>query len=183
MIYIPYYHALALPDVSCYFQVDYLNGMSDQPVSTGDKVLFLMLKEDKKEGEEISAEDIFPIAVRGVVESIDNEWALVHTTNRVNLDSIQIEGKNFRLEMRMRPDIDDLDPDERKERFQRMRSAMLQTLQGSQWMEGARSHMLRWKNMNEILSFTSAFLHISNEEKFAILREDSVARRSSNESR
>lgn len=177
MIYIPYYHALALPDVSCYFQVDYLNGMSDQPVSTGDKVLFLMLKEDKKEGEEISAEDIFPIAVRGVVESIDNEWALVHTTNRVNLDSIQIEGKNFRLEMRMRPDIDDLDPDERKERFQRMRSAMLQTLQGSQWMEGARSHMLRWKNMNEILSFTSAFLHISNEEKFAILREDSVARR------
>lgn len=151
--------------------------MSDQPVSTGDKVLFLMLKEDKKEGEEISAEDIFPIAVRGVVESIDNEWALVHTTNRVNLDSIQIEGKNFRLEMRMRPDIDDLDPDERKERFQRMRSAMLQTLQGSQWMEGARSHMLRWKNMNEILSFTSAFLHISNEEKFAILREDSVARR------
>ena len=91
MIYIPYYHALALPDVSCYFQVDYLNGMSDQPVSTGDKVLFLMLKEDKKEGEEISAEDIFPIAVRGVVESIDNEWALVHTTNRVNLDSIQIE--------------------------------------------------------------------------------------------
>ena len=31
--------------------------------------------------------------------------------------------------------------------------------------------MLRWKNMNEIVSFTSAVLHISNEEKFAILRE------------
>ena len=176
MIYIPYYNALALPDVSCYFQLDYLNGQSDQPVSAGDKVLFLMLKNEKQEGE-IEAEDIFPIAVRGVVESIDNQWALVHTTNRVNLDSIQVTGKSFRLEMRMRPDIDDLDPDEKEERFQKMRAAMLQTFQGSQWMEGTRSQMLRWKNMNEIVTFTSPMLRISNEEKYEILKEDSTAKR------
>lgn len=176
MIYIPYYNALALPDVSCYFQLDYLNGQSDQPVSAGDKVLFLMLKNEKQEGE-IEAEDIFPIAARGVVESIDNQWALVHTTNRVNLDSIQVTGKSFRLEMRMRPDIDDLDPDEKKERFQKMRAAMLQTFQGSQWMEGTRSQMLRWKNMNEIVTFTSPMLRISNEEKYEILKEDSTAKR------
>ncbi len=143
MIYIPCFNVLTLPDVSCYFRLDYLNGMSDQPVKAGDKVLFLMLKE-QREGGEIEAEDIYPIAVRGVVESIDNQWALVHTTNRVNLDSIQVEGKSFRLEMRMRPDLNDLDPDEKEERFQKMRSAMLQ---------------------------------ISNEEKYAILEEDSVAKR------
>ena len=143
MIYIPCFNVLTLPDVSCYFRLDYLNGMSDQPVKAGDKVLFLML-EEQREGGEIEAEDIYPIAVRGVVESIENQWALVHTTNRVNLDSIQVEGKSFRLEMRMRPDLNDLDPDEKEERFQKMRSAMLQ---------------------------------ISNEEKYAILEEDSVARR------
>lgn len=143
MIYIPCFNVLTLPDVSCYFRLDYLNGMSDQPVKAGDKVLFLMLKE-QREGGEIEAEDIYPIAVRGVVESIDNQWALVHTTNRVNLDSIQVEGKSFRLEMRMRPDLNDLDPDEKEERFQKMRSALLQ---------------------------------ISNEEKYAILEEDSVAKR------
>ena len=143
MIYIPCFNVLTLPDVSCYFRLDYLNGMSDQPVKAGDKVLFLMLKE-QREGGEIEAEDIYPIAVRGVVESIENQWALVHTTNRVNLDSIQVEGKSFRLEMRMRPDLNDLDPDEKEERFQKMRSALLQ---------------------------------ISNEEKYAILEEDSVAKR------
>ena len=143
MIYIPCFNVLTLPDVSCYFRLDYLNGMSDQPVKAGDKVLFLMLKE-QREGGEIEAEDIYPIAVRGVVESIDNQWALVHTTNRVNLDSIQVEGKSFRLEMRMRPDLNDLDPDEKEERFQKMRSALLQ---------------------------------ISNEEKYAILEEDSVEKR------
>ena len=176
MIYIPCYNVLTLPDVSCYFRLDYINGMSAQPVKAGDKVLFLMLKE-QREGGEIEAEDIYPIAVRGAVESIDNQWALVHTTNRVNLDSIQVEGKSFRLEMRMRPDLNDLDPDEKEERFQKMRSAMLQTFQGTQWMQGDRSYMQRWKNMNEIVTFTSALLQISNEEKYAILEEDSVARR------
>ena len=138
MIYIPCFNVLTLPDVSCYFRLDYLNGMSDQPVKAGDKVLFLML-EEQREGGEIEAEDIYPIAVRGVVESIENQWALVQTTNRVNLDSIQVEGKSFRLEMRMRPDLNDLDPDEKEERFQKMRSAMLQTFQGTQWMQGGRS--------------------------------------------
>lgn len=176
MIYIPCFNVLTLPDVSCYFRLDYLNGMSDQPVKAGDKVLFLMLKE-QREGGEIEAEDIYPIAVRGVVESIENQWALVHTTNRVNLDSVQVEGKSFRLEMRMRPDLNDLDPDEKEERFQKMRSAMLQTFQGTQWMQGDRSYMQRWKNMNEIVTFTSALLQISNEEKYAILEEDSVAKR------
>ena len=176
MIYIPCYDVLTLPDVSCYFRLDYLNAMADEPVNVGDKVLFLMLTREK-ESEEIVPEDVFPIAVRGVVESIDSQWALVHTTNRVNLDSIQIEGKKFHLEMRMRPDLDDLDPDEKQERFQNMRAAMLQAFQGSQWMQGDRSYMLRWKNMNEIVTFTSALLKIDDEEKFEILKEDSIAKR------
>ena len=66
MIYIPCYNVLTLPDVSCYFRLDYLNAMSDQPVKAGDKVLFLMLNSEKSEHEDIKAEDILPIAVRGV---------------------------------------------------------------------------------------------------------------------
>ena len=48
MLYIPYYNVLSLPDVSCYFQVEYLNSLSDKPVSTGEKVLFLMLKKGRR---------------------------------------------------------------------------------------------------------------------------------------
>ena len=38
MITITYYNMLSLPNVSCYFQLEYLNGKSDKPVSAGDKV-------------------------------------------------------------------------------------------------------------------------------------------------
>ncbi len=176
MIYIPYYNVLSLPDVSCYYQLNYLNSMSDKTISAGDKVLFLMLKSNKKEGE-ITAQDIYPIATRGIVESIEGEWALVHTTTRVNLDSIQVQGKHYQLEMRVRPDVEDMDPEDVKKRFHKMRSDMLQELEGTQWLMGARNYVMRWQNMNELVTFTSGMLQISSEEKYAILEEDSVAKR------
>ena len=176
MIYIPYYGALTLPDVSCYFKLDALEEMADKPIEVGDKVLFLMLKESKKD-DEIRAEDIYPIATRGVVESIEGEWALLHTTSRVNLDSIQADGKSFHVEMRTRPEINDLDPEEQNKRFQKMRSDMLEALEGTQWLMGARNYVMRWNNMNELVSLTSAMLQISSDEKYAILAEDSVAKR------
>ncbi|HJC40234.1 MAG TPA: endopeptidase La [Candidatus Intestinimonas pullistercoris] len=170
---------LSLPDVSCYFQLEYLNSKSDKPVAAGDKVLFLMLTRDEKEGH-ISAEDVYPIATRGVVESIENEWALVRTTSRVDLDGIQPDGKHFQAQLRTRPEISDLDLEEQQERFQKMRAAMLDALEGTQWLMGARNYIMRWSNMNELITFTSSMLQISSEEKFAILAEDSVARRAEN---
>ena len=176
MITISYYNALSLPDVSCYFQLKYLNEHADQPVSAGDKVLFLMLKSQKKD-EDVTAEDIYPIATRGVVEQIEGEWALLRTTSRVNLDSIQRDGNAFQVELRTRPEINDLDAEEQSRRFQKMRGDMLATLEGTQWLMGVRDHVMRWRNMNELITFTSSILQISNEEKYAILAEDSVAKR------
>ena len=176
MITISYYNALSLPDVSCYFQLDYLRGRSDQPVNVGDKVLFLMVKSQKKE-DEITAEDVYPIATRGTVESIEGEWALLRTTSRVNLDAIQRDGNAFHVEMRTRPEINDLDMEEQNRRFRKMREDMLATLEGTQWLMGVREHVMRWRNMNELITFTSSVLQITNEEKYAILAEDSVAKR------
>lgn len=176
MIYFPYFGALTLPDVSCYFKLDALKEMSDKPIEVGDKVLFLMLRRSEKENE-IRAEDIYSIATRGVVESIEGEWALLHTTSRVNLDSIQAEGQSFHVEMRTRPEINDLDSEEQNKRFQKMRSDMLETLEETQWLMGARNYVMRWNNMNELITLTSTMLQISNDEKYEILAEDSVAKR------
>ncbi len=176
MITLSYYNAVSLPDVTCYFQLAYLNAHSEQPVAPGDKVLFLMLRREKPEGQ-VTPEDIYPVATRGVVERIEGEWALVRTTSRVNLDSVQADGKHFHAELRTRPELNDLDAQEQQERFQKMRTAMLEALEGTQWLLGARDSILRWRNLNELITFTSPMLQISAEEKYALLAEDSVARR------
>ena len=75
------------------------------------------------------------------------------------------------MEMRTRPEINDLDAEEQQERFQKMRTAMLDALEGTQWLMGARNYIMRWRNMNELVTFVSSMLQISNEEKYAILAE------------
>ena len=176
MITISYYNMLSLPDVPCYFRLDYLNEKSNKPVSVGDKVLFLMLKQDVNNSQ-LSSENIYPIATRGVVESIEGEWALLHTTSRVDLDAIQVDGKRIHVELRTRPEINDQDLEEQQERFLRMRSDMLDALKGTQWLMGARDSVMAWRNLNELITFTSSMLQINNEEKYAILSEDSVSKR------
>ena len=176
MIYIPIYNAISLPDVSCYFQKEYLNQMSESEIQAGDKVLFMQLKEEK-EKETITGEDIYPIAVWGEIESIDGDWALVHTTGRVNVLSVEKEGEQFQAELSVRPDIEDANEEDLKERFRKMRSALVRVLQGNSLMPSLRNYVMRWKNMNEMIAFTSSVLQASNEEKYAILEEDSVEKR------
>lgn len=176
MIYIPIYNAISLPDVSCYFQKEYLNQMSESEIQAGDKVLFMQLKEEKEKGT-ITGEDIYPIAVWGEIESIDGDWALVHTTGRVNVLSVEKEGEQFQAELSVRPDIEDANEEDLKERFRKMRSALVRVLQGSSLMPSLRNYVMRWKNMNEMIAFTSSVLQASNEEKYAILEEDSVEKR------
>lgn len=176
MIYITYYNMLSLPDVSCYFQLEYLKSRSDKAISVGDKVIFMMLKSQKKAGE-VTAEDIYPVATRGSVESIGDDWALIRTTGRVALDSVSVNGNSFNAEMRARPDIEDMDASELNDRFQRMRSALLKTFQDTEWLPGSRNTIMRWTNINELVTFTSTLLQIPSEDKYAILEEDSVNRR------
>ena len=173
MIYITYYNMLSLPDVSCYFQLDYLKRHSDKEISAGDKVIFMMLKSEKKESE-VTAADIYPVATRGIIESIGDGWALIRTLGRVSLDSVSVNNGTFNAEIRSRSDIEDMDPALIDEKFQSMRSALLKTFKDTEWLPGSRNTIMRWTNINELVTFSSTLLQISNEDKCAILEEDSL---------
>ncbi len=173
MIYITYYNMLSLPDVSCYFQLDYLKRHSDKEISAGDKVIFMMLKSEKKESE-VTAADIYPVATRGTIESIGDGWALIRTLGRVSLDSVSVNNGTFNAEVRSRSDIEDMDPALIDEKFQSMRSALLKTFKDTEWLPGSRNTIMRWTNINELVTFSSTLLQISNEDKYAILEEDSL---------
>lgn len=173
MIYITYYNMLSLPDVSCYFQLDYLKRHSDKEISAGDKVIFMMLKSEKKESE-VTAADIYPVATRGIIESIGDGWALIRTLGRVSLDSVSVNNGTFNAEIRSRSDIEDMDPALIDEKFQSMRSALLKTFKDTEWLPGSRNTIMRWTNINELVTFSSTLLQISNEDKYAILEEDSL---------
>ncbi len=176
MIVIPYYDLLALPDVTCYLQADQLKNMAVELNEDESEVIFLMMRQQKETGD-LTAEDFYPIATSGRIEHTDNEeWVLLTTTDRVNVEDIRVENGDISLETAVRPDIMDISEEDTEESFRKMRTAFIQEISGTQWSMGA-GYAMRWRNINELISFTSGMLHITNEEKYAILAEDSLARR------
>ena len=95
---------------------------------------------------------------------------------------IRVEDTRYALAL-MSADVEarsgeqDLDAEEAKLRFDKLRTSMLKFIQRFQWGIWARSYVLHWKNVSEVVSALSAYLNLTNEEKYAILETDSTRER------
>ena len=70
MLVIPVYDLALLPGASLYLKKEYYEELAGKQAEQGASVIFLMLKQHKQRPD-IKPEDIYPIAVTGVVESVD----------------------------------------------------------------------------------------------------------------
>lgn len=178
MFIIPIYDMIILPGVTYYFKSDVFRELKIPEFKAGDSVLFMMLKEDKNIGE-MYPDDFFKIGVSGTVEGIDGEGNVsIRTKNRENLERISV-GEDLSLQALTteRAQVDDVGPEEQKERFEKVRASILRFIQGFQWGIWARSYILHWKSMEEAVSAISSYLNLSNEERYAILAADSMSGR------
>lgn len=178
MFIIPIYDMIILPGVTYYFKNDVFQELKIREFKAGDSVLFMMLKEDKNIGE-MYPDDFYRIGVSGTVEGIDGEGNVsIRTKNRENLERITVtEGARLQAVTTERAQVEDMNPEEQKERFEKMRASMLRFIQGFQWGIWARSYILHWKSMEEAVSAISSYLNLTNEERYAILAADSIGGR------
>lgn len=177
MIAVPIYDMTILPGVTFYFKGDVFHELNIQDVKAGEEITFLMLKEDRKRSE-MQAEDFYPIGVYGKIEAIDSEGNIsVRTESRVNVKIVEISESDIQIEIKERKDDVDLSVEELQERFGRMRDTLLRFAQGFQWGIWARSYILHWKSMSEIVSALSGYLNLTDEEKYAILAADKLSER------
>lgn len=177
MITVPFYNIIVVPGVVLYFQSAYFQELTRQKAKEKEKILFLMLKEDKKR-EEMAAEDFYPIGIVGVVEGIDKEGNIgVRMLHRVNVDKIEIEDGEIYAEATERADIEDMDEQERAKRLRDVKASLVQYMEGKQWGILARGYIMQWKSMSEMMAAMSYQLGASNEEKYAILEADTISER------
>lgn len=178
MLIIPIYDMIILPGVTYYFKNNVFQELKIQEFKVGDPVLFMMLKEDKNIGE-MYPDDFYKIGVSGTVEGIDGEGNVsIRTKNRENLERITVtEETRLQAVTTERAQVEDMDPEEQKERFEKMRASVLRFIQGFQWGIWARSYILHWKSMEEAVSAISSYLNLTNEERYAILAADSTGGR------
>lgn len=177
MITVPFYNIIIVPDVIYYFQGEYFQEVVGKRVELDEKVVFVMQKdEDKKEN--ATAEDFYPIGIYGVVEVVDKEGNVgIKTSKRVNITELTVQDNEILVKITDREDIEDMDEQEQKKRYDEVRTAFMHYMAGSQFGLVARNYMMQWRSIGEMTATLSYRLNISNEEKYAIIAADTVSER------
>ena len=173
MFTMPVYDMMLLPGVTFYFKKDIFQQMGNQDAKAGDDVLFLMQRTDK-DRKELTPEDFYPVGVSGKLDSVDNEGNIrIRTVARVDLSDLEMAEDGILANASIRPDTEDITPEEEKAIFDRVKNVLLNYISQFQWGVLARNYVLHWKNLEETLCAVSGYIHIPWEDKYRIIETDS----------
>ena len=173
MITIPVYELLLLPGVTFFFKKDMFPKGRITEENIGEEILFVLQKKEMVPGE-ISMENIFPVGVLGTIESIDEEGSIKVTTKcRVQVSSVEYADGAVQAEAVDLPDIQDISPEEEKEKFDAIKKELMDFAKGFQWGVWVRSMIYHWKSYPEAICALAGYMSLSWEEKYHILEADS----------
>ncbi|MBR6840188.1 MAG: endopeptidase La, partial [Oscillospiraceae bacterium] len=123
--------------------------------------------------------DFYPIGVAGnIAELNQNGYCVIRTQHRVNLEDVRVyPDHTIRLMTSRRRDTEDLDPAEEQEKLKALIREMRSYAAGFEWAETAEYFIKQVDSVGMAACIMSPLLQISNEERYAILAEDSRAGR------
>ena len=178
MLTIPIYDTILLPEVTFYFKKEVIEGWNTDELEVGGHLVFALLRNDI-DIRDTTMEDIYPIGVTARVESIDQDGNVkVRTKERVNILEFTREKSGLiDAVIEPRPEISDMDEDEKKTRFDELKSSFLKFVSSYQWGLWARGFILQWKNINELACSMTGYFGLTWEEKYEIVEVDSEKER------
>ena len=179
MITIPAYDLLILPGVTFYFRKDSFQGvrvkLTEQNV--GEDLLFVMTKAEK-DNRLLTLEDVYPIGITGKVDGVDEDGNIRITAGeRVEITAVSEDEAGLMAEAVHRGQVEDLPEEEERIRFERIKNDLLNFSKGFQWGMWARSMILHWKSFSDVICSLCNYMNLDWEEKYAILKTDSVKER------
>ena len=179
MLVVPVYNMILTPDATLYFPLDQLRrSTGGKGVPVGEKVIFIVAKENFSFAD-MTNESFYPIGVAGTIREMNHRgFAVIDTQYRVDLEMVEINpDKTISLTLTRRPDIEDLDPAEEAEKLKSLLAEMRKYASGFQWAGTANYIIDQIRSLGMAACSISPMLENSNEERYAILAEDSRAKR------
>ena len=178
MLTIPIYDTILLPEVTFFFKKEVIDSWHTTELVVGEHLVFALLRDDI-DIRDTELEDVYPIGITAKIESIDPDGNVkVRTKKRVNILGMTKDvGGLIYSEVEERPEINDMDEEEMRERFEKLRNKFLKFVQSYQWGLWARGFILQWKNINEMACSMTGYFSITWEEKYEIVEVDSEKER------
>lgn len=174
MAVVPVYRMITLPDSNIYLQTDLYKNMTGRSPIEGEKVTVIISKEETAR-KDLGSESFYPIGVSGrIIEISDQGYILVHLSSRVNLDEIYFYPDNtIELTVSRREEINDLDEQEAIAKLAAIKHELSSFSKGFEWGEALRNYIQSWNTIGDIGAGMSPWMSESNEERYALLAEDS----------
>lgn len=178
MITIPIYDLLMLPGVTFSFKKEMFPQQEISDKQVGEDVIFLMMKTEKM-WSELTAEDVWTVGISGKVEAIDEEGNVrIRTGERVEISDFEVTSEDIQATAMILPEVEDLADDEEKKIYEKLKKELLNFVQPFQWGMWARSFILHWKSLNEMMCAMAGYLNLTWEEKYGFLEVNSQKERS-----
>ncbi|MDO4614893.1 MAG: endopeptidase La [Lachnospiraceae bacterium] len=178
MIVVPVYNQMIVPYADMYFQTDEFRQLAGKSYAIGEKVVFLILREDQKKAE-WNDDSFYPIGVSGVVREINQAgYVAIKTMNRVNIDMVGVNpDRTIELTISRRLDEQDLDETESYQKLQALKQEVIDVSSGYQWGDWMKQFVEQIQSIGSLAAALSRWMRLTNEEKYSILTEDSRAKR------
>ena len=178
MSMLPIYRIIALPGSRLWLQTGVYTELSKKDPVMGERVTLLAQKEEKRRSA-LSADNFQPIGVVGVISEInDSGFLCIDMQYRVNVDEIfQLPDGSFSMTLSRRPDIDDLDTEDAARRLGEVKDRILAFSEGQQWEAMIRNFAASWGNLWTVGTSLSPWLGYPEEERYALIAEDSLQKR------
>ena len=174
---VPTYNMVVLPNAQIYFQMEHFRTLAGKTVGEGDKILLAVLHKNELNTQSLAKEELYPIAVEGVVKEISKDgYCMVETGSRMRILALsQKEGEPLLLETETVYDVDDLDRTDAEKKLLEIKKELKELasrLRGGQFLEGMiESH----KSIQEVACILSPMLSLNNEERYNVLQEDRLS--------
>ncbi len=178
MTILPIYNIIALPDSKLWLQNNIYTDFAKKAPVEGERVTLLAQKEEKPR-DQLTADNFQPIGVVGNISVVNSSgFTCIELQNRVNIDDIvQLPDKSFSLTISRRPDVDDLDQEDARRRLAEVKERIIEFSKGQEWEGMMRNFAATWNNLWVIGTSLSPWLGLSEEERYALLAEDSLQKR------
>lgn len=178
MLVVPVYNKLITPYSDIFFRTEDFQNMAGREPSPDEKVVLLVSKKQETRAEHTD-ESFYPIGVSGVVSEIGREgYVAVKTMNRVNVDMVYVNpNHSIDLTISRRSDIQDLDETESYQKLVALRKAVVETSENYTWGEWMKQFVGNLDTIGSLAAVLSPWLRLSNEQRYAVLAEDSSRKR------
>jgi len=179
MIVVPVYNVILAPDANIYFSTAQVRrNAGDKGLAIGERVVLIVAR-DNESYKDLTSESFYPIGISGEITEINNQgYVVIHTGYRVDVDNIEVGAdESIRLTMSRRSDIDDMSRSVEAEKLDGMLEEMRRFASGFDWADSADYWLRQIDSLERAACVMSPWMNITNEERYAILAEDSRMKR------